>query len=117
LAAAAGIFSVTAPTAAQDAKVDLNTVFRCVNMEQARCDEGRELVLAQCTTCHTYGPIVLQQFDDGGWRGLLDRHRVYARSLTDEQFEKIQAYLAANFNPTLDPPEVPPEILKAWTDY
>jgi hypothetical protein len=83
----------------------------------ADCDEARELILSNCTTCHAFVPIVLQQFDRNGWNGLLDRHRPRVSQLSEEQIETIGSYLAANFNADMPPPELPPALLEQWTDY
>jgi hypothetical protein len=61
--------------------------------------------------------IVVQQFDQAGWDGLFERHKGRAAQLSDAQMSEMKAYLVANFNPKLDPPELPPELLKMWTAY
>lgn len=104
--------------AAQD--LDMDRVFRCHGDEPEQtelCADARELVLNHCTACHTFVPIVMQQFEPAGWEGLLDRHRDRVGHLDDEQVATIQAYLAANFNPEQEPPELPPELLENWTSY
>jgi mono/diheme cytochrome c family protein len=118
LAVLGGVVSMPSPTPAQD--IDVNSILRCTADDpggQLVCAEGRELILYNCTTCHSFGPIVLQQFDEGGWRGLLARHRERVAQLTDAQVDTIRTYLTANFNDTMDPPEVPAALLEAWTDY
>jgi len=102
--------------------LDLDQVFRCVSSDDAGiadCREARDLILNNCTTCHTFVPIVLQGFDDDGWTGLLDRHveggRI--RQLSAEQVAAIHAYLTANFDGSLPPPDLPPELLSTWTSY
>ncbi len=113
-----GVVSRPSSTPAQ--VIDLNSILRCTADEQGGrlvCAEARELILNNCTSCHTFVPIVLQQFDEGGWRGMIARHRERAPQLTDAQVDTIRTYLAANFNEALEPPELPPALLKAWTDY
>jgi hypothetical protein len=112
--------AVPDPAAAQD--LDMNEIFRCHPTEKVpveRCDEARQLVLSNCTLCHIFVPIVMQQFDEAGWDSLIVRHREANRvdTLSDEQVETIRDYLAANFNPNYDPPELPPELLENWTSY
>lgn len=108
------------PGIAQD--LDMNEIFRCYPTEEVpeeRCDEGRKLVLDNCTLCHIFVPIVMVQFDRQGWQGLIDRHREGGRAdqLSDEQVETVTEYLAANFNPDYDPPELPAALLENWTAY
>jgi hypothetical protein len=106
------------PAVAKD--LDMKKVFRCQARDKAglsACDKARDLILNNCTVCHAFVPIVLQQFDAAGWGGLLSRHRSRVPQLSDAQVAEIKAYLAANFNATLPPPDLPAELLKAWTSY
>lgn len=108
----------TAPLQAQD--LDMDAIFRCQAEDDEGkriCKEGQELIVMNCTVCHTFVPIVLQQFDRAAWRGLLDRHRDRASQLSEEQFDLLLEYLSQNFNPDLPPPEVPAEMLNNWTAY
>ena len=121
----AGVFagapiSSIRPAQAQDLNMD--QIFRCTEHEevdQEHCAEARQIILNNCTVCHTFAPIVMQQWTEGEWRGLLDRHVGGGRvdQLSAEQVDTIHAYLAANFNEELPPPELPPALLETWTSY
>lgn len=103
---------------AQD--VDLDVVFRCRPGEAvapAVCKETREVILQNCTVCHTFVPIVMMQFDSGGWEGLLERHRERVPHLSDPQIASLHKFLTATFNEEHEPPELPEELLKTWTTY
>jgi len=122
--AAVGIFglmigaALPVPSQAQD--LDMKKVFRCGAKDKAgvaACDHARDLILANCTNCHAFVPIVIQQFDKAGWEGNFQRHRERATALNAAQLSEIRNYLAANFNPSQDPPELPEELLKEWTSY
>ena len=107
-----------APAKAQD--LDMKEIFRCQAKDKpgiAACDKSRDLILNNCTTCHIFVAIVVQQFDKDGWDGLFERHKDRAGQLNAAQLNEMKAYLVANFNPQLDPPDVPPELLKEWTAY
>ena len=115
----ASLLSVPAATA-QNANME--EIFRCKATDEAgkaACLEARHLITNNCTLCHTFVPIVMQQFDSDGWNGLLDRHVMNGRAdqLGPEQIAAIHDYLAANFNGELPPPELPPELLQTWTSY
>ncbi len=122
--AVVGAFVGQQPARAQDGVegLDMNEIFRCFQTDPegvAKCDEARSLILGNCVLCHMFVPIVLQQFDAGGWQSLIDRHRIGNRvdALSDEQVKTIQDYLTANFNPEHEPPELPKELLENWTSY
>ena len=107
-----------APAKAQD--LDMKQIFRCTAKDKPgveACDKSRKLILDNCTACHIFVAIVLQQFDKPGWDGLFERHKGRAAQLNDAQLNEMKSYLVANFNPKLDPPELPPELLKEWTAY
>lgn len=112
------LFAFLGAGMAQD--LNMEEIFRCHGEEPEQtelCGEARELIIDNCTACHTFVPIVMQQFDREAWEGLLDRHRDRVDHLSDEQVATIHDYLAANFNPDQPPPELPPELLENWTDY
>lgn len=120
LAALLVTLAAYAPAAAQD--VNLDEIFRCAATDdagKAQCSEARGLITNNCTICHTFVPIVMQSFDAAGWTGLLDRHRQNGRinQLSPEQVTAIHDYLSANFNGSLPPPDLPPELLATWTSY
>lgn len=100
--------------------VDMEEIFRCspsADVGPEQCAEARDLILNNCTLCHAFVPIVLQQFDLPGWDGLFDRHADRSPELSTEQIEGMKNYLAANFNPSIDPPELPSYLLDLWTSY
>lgn len=106
------------PATAQD--LDLDLIFRCEGgLEPEHCAAAREDILNNCTVCHTFVPIVMQQWDENEWRGLLDRHVGNDRvaQLSEEEVEAIHAYLSNNFTRGLPPPELPPALLETWTSY
>jgi hypothetical protein len=106
------------PAHAQD--LDMKKIFRCGATDKAgieACDNARTIILDNCTSCHAFVPIVLQQFDEAGWKGLFDRHRGRTPQLSDQQMSSIETYLAANFNERQPPPELPADLLKQWTSY
>lgn len=109
------------PPAAQAQQLDLDEVFRCSEETVTRddCLDARDAILNNCTTCHTFVPIVMQPFDGDGWRGLLVRHVENGRvdQLTPERVEIMRLYLAENFNGDQPPPELPPALLETWTSY
>lgn len=103
-------------------ELNLDEVFHCQATDAAgtaACGEARDLILNNCTVCHTFVPIVMQSFDANGWTSLIERHVKGGRvnQLSTEQVAAIQAYLTENFDGSLPPPELPPELLSTWTSY
>jgi uncharacterized membrane protein len=117
---AAGISAMPQGQTAHAQDLNMNEIFRCTPSEKvntAMCSEARDLILNNCTNCHAFVPIVLQQFDEAGWNGLFDRHADRSPQLTQSQVRDMKSYLTANFNPELDPPDLPQELLDLWTSY
>ena len=106
---------------AQAQQLDLDEVFRCsgATVLADDCLDARDVILNNCTTCHTFVPIVMQSFDGDGWRGLLVRHVQNGRvdQLSEDRIEILRLYLAENFNGDLPPPDLPPALLETWTSY
>ena len=76
---------------------------------------GRELVLNNCTTCHTFVPIVILQMTKEAWQRNSRDHRGRVTALSDADFKTLYQYLQASFNPSRPVPKLPPELLETWT--
>jgi len=102
--------------------VDLAKIFRCAAKDPAgmeKCGKARDLIVNNCTLCHTFVPIVMQKYDSKGWSSLLNRHVIGGRvkQLSGPDIATIHDYLSDNFNGRLPPPALPPALAKTWTSY
>ncbi len=106
---------------ARSQPLNVEEILRCAEepvIGAAGCTDRREAIIGNCTLCHTFVPIVLQQFDRPAWGSLMERHvNSFATWLSEAQAAEIVDYLATNFRPGLDPPELPPDLLNTWTAY
>ena len=78
---------------------------------------GRDLVLNNCTNCHSIVPIVILQMTPEAWELNAREHRDRVASLSDADVATLYAYLTANFNPNRPVPQLPQELLDTWTSY
>ena len=78
---------------------------------------GRDLVLNNCTTCHTFVPIVVLQMSKEAWERNSRDHRERVKALSDTDFRTLYEYLKANFNPNRPVPKLPQALLETWTSY
>jgi len=78
---------------------------------------GRELVLNNCTSCHTFVPIVVLQMDKEAWEVNSRDHRGRVSGLSDAEFKTVYEYLVKNFNPSTPVPKLPKALLDTWTSY
>ena len=76
---------------------------------------GRDLVLNNCTACHTFVPIVVLQMTREAWERNSRDHRQRVTGLSDADFKTLYEYLTANFNPGRPVPALPKELLDTWT--
>jgi hypothetical protein len=90
-------------------KVDLNAIFPE--------GKGRDLVLNNCQSCHTFVPIVVLQMERDQWTRSSMDHRERLPTVSDDDFKFLYEYLIANFNPSRPVPELPKELLETWTSY
>ncbi|WP_173931763.1 hypothetical protein [Chelativorans sp. Marseille-P2723] len=96
--------------------VDIEAVFNCSAdgplgpQTPEECATARELVLTNCTGCHTFVPIVKARKDDGAWNATLQSHRARLPEVSDEDYEKLAVFLKAHYNPENEPPQLPPEL-------
>ena len=94
---------------ASDVKFDFNAVFPP--------GPGREMVIDNCTTCHTIVPIVVLQLNDDAWKHWRTIHRSRVPGMTDADFNTLYDYLRTNFNPSKPVPKLPQDLLDTWTTY
>jgi mono/diheme cytochrome c family protein len=90
-------------------RVDMDAIFPA--------GEGRDLLLNNCQSCHTWAPIVVLQMTPEEWDRWAVEHRPRVSNLTEEEFTTLKAYLVENFNPSRPVPELPPALLEGWTTY
>ncbi|MQA92278.1 MAG: hypothetical protein GEU90_18965 [Gemmatimonas sp.] len=90
-------------------RVDLDAIFPA--------GEGRDLMLNNCQSCHTWVPVVVLQMNEQEWNRWASEHRGRVPGLSDEEFATLQSYLIENFNPETPVPELPPALLESWTTY
>ena len=95
--------------AAVPAKVDLDKI--------VPAGPGRQLVLDNCTTCHTFVPIVVLRMTREAWQRNSRDHRERVKGLGEDEFKTLYEYLTANFNPEKPVPELPNELMQTWTSY
>ena len=61
--------------------------------------DGRDLVVEQCTSCHTLGTALMKQASRDAWQATLDRMvRIYMAPINDRDNALMLDYLAANFS-------------------
>lgn len=102
--------AAAAPEAgAQSSQVNLEEIFPA--------GPGRDLVLENCQSCHTFVPIVVLQKDKQAWQHWSVEHRERVANLTEEEFKALFEYLSANFGPHRPVPQLPPALLESWTSY
>ncbi len=73
---------------------------------------GRDLVLRDCTTCHSFAPVITGQRPKARWSSLKDDHRDKASGVTQADYDVEFAYLMENFNDTKPEPKLPDWFLK-----
>jgi mono/diheme cytochrome c family protein len=100
---------VAAAPDTQSAKVNLDEIFPP--------GRGRELLLNNCTTCHTFVPIVVLRMTKEAWERNSRDHRGRVDALSDADFKILYQYLKENFNPDKPVPKLPKELLATWTSY
>src|SRR5262245_37286227 len=97
------------PPAKASAKVNIDEIFPS--------GRGRDLVLNNCTSCHTIVPIVVLQMTKDEWERNSRDHRGRVSALSDPEYKTLYDYLIANFNPQRPVPKLPTELLDTWTSY
>ena len=115
------VLAVAAPAARADADIDLTRLLWCKDGQNggqtaAQCAESCELIMLNCTVCHSFVRIVKAQKTEAEWNATFGVHRYRLANATAAQFAMIRQYLIAHFNPQNPKPELPPELVKLITD-
>ena len=79
--------------------------------------EGREILLNNCQSCHTWVPVVVLGMNEDEWARWRQDHRARVPGIPDDRFEVLYDYLVTNFNPSTPVPDLPPALLESWTTY
>ena len=61
--------------------------------------EGRDVMIRVCSQCHEPEMAADQQFDEAGWKSLVDQMASKGATATDEEFDQIVRYLTKAFPP------------------
>jgi len=106
--------SVSQPVAAQD--LNIEEVFNCASdgpigdQTPEQCVEARTILLNNCTSCHTFVPIVKAQKSEAAWNSLLTAHRERVLHLSDDEFKILGDFLRSHYNETEPVPTLPPAL-------
>lgn len=74
--------------------------------------EGKDLVLANCTSCHAVACAVIGQRPQDRWDNLAEAHAEHVSSLSDADRGVIFAYLSEHFSDQDPEPYVPAQFLE-----
>ena len=64
---------------------------------------GKQLIVAKCLACHTAKVIVSQRGTQQDWNETMDKMITNGANVTDDEADKIVAYLTAHFGPPTAP--------------
>lgn len=102
------------PATAQD--LNIEEVFNCSpdgplgNQTPEQCMAARNVLLNNCTSCHTFVPIVKAQKAEPAWNSFLSGHRERVQHVSDDDFQLLGDFLKSHYNDTLPPPKLPPAL-------
>ncbi|MCL4186850.1 MAG: hypothetical protein KJZ85_04525 [Rhodobacteraceae bacterium] len=108
------------PSGAQE--VDISAIFWCTaggmtgEQTEQQCLASRDAVLTQCTSCHTFVPIVKAQKTAEDWQAMMAAHRDRAEGMSEADYAQLVLFLAAHFNPETEPPVLPPALEALGTE-
>ena len=107
-------FSAFIPAVAQG--IDISVVFNCDaggplgEQTPEECVASRDATLTNCTSCHTFVPIVKAQKPADLWDATLEVHRSRVPNMNDQDYAQLAEFLKAHYNETLTPPTLPPAL-------
>lgn len=111
-----------APTPLRAQGLDIEKVFNCAAdgplgvQTPEQCLAARDLVFNNCTSCHTFVPIVKAQKAPDAWNAHLEAHREKVPEMSAEDYETLSDFVKAHYNETEPVPELPPELENLGTN-
>jgi hypothetical protein len=102
------------PAVAQD--LDIEAVFNCSpdgpigDQTPEQCLMARGILLNNCTSCHSFVPIVKAQKNEAAWTSLLTAHRERVLHVSDADFQLLEDFLRSHYNETEPVPQLPPAL-------
>ncbi|WP_455388592.1 hypothetical protein [Petrachloros mirabilis] len=76
---------------------------------------GRDLLLQNCTGCHSFVPIITGQRTRTRWESIRVAHKDAVKALDDKDYGAIYDYLEENFNDTKPEPKLPEWFVQSQT--
>jgi hypothetical protein len=73
---------------------------------------ARDLVLRDCTTCHSFVPIITGQRPNARWLSLKQDHKDKASAVSQADYDTEFNYLIENFNDKKPEPKLPDWFIK-----
>jgi hypothetical protein len=92
------------PVSNTQLKLDVDAIFPS--------GKGRDLVLNNCTVCHTFLRVVVGQRTKDQWEYVRRDMRGKVSQLSDQDIDTLFVYLEANFNETKPVPNLPDWFLQ-----
>lgn len=74
---------------------------------------GRDLVLRDCTTCHSFAPVIMGQRPKARWLSLKEDHKDKTAGASEADYNLEFEYLMEHFNDTKPEPKLPDWFLQA----
>lgn len=111
---------ISSPVAAQSRPADKAAAGKSVKIDMNKIfppGPGRNLVLSDCTSCHTITPIVIIQMTREARERWARDHRERVNAMSNEDFKTVTEYLIKHFSPGQPIPQLPKELLDTWTSY
>jgi hypothetical protein len=109
------LLDTVAPVSAQE--LDLAAIMPCGTPDLAgrqppdQCTAARDLFMRDCTSCHSFVPIVRQQKDASGWDATMSRHQTRMDNATTGDLDLIRQFLQDHFRPDRPVPKLPQELI------
>lgn len=112
--------SASQPVVAQD--LNIEEVFNCApdgpigDQSPEDCLAARNVLLNNCTSCHTFVPIVKAQKPEAAWAPFLSAHRERVPHLSEDDFKLLGDFLRSHYNDTVPVPALPPALENLGTN-
>jgi hypothetical protein len=112
-----GAVSIMGESRVQAQDLDMNAIMPCGGdftsgkLTEDQCKSARDLFLQNCTSCHSFVPVVRMQKDEAGWTATMGVMGPKAQGASPDDLNLIKQFLIDHFNPSRPVPNLPPDLV------
>jgi len=112
-----GAVSIMGESRVRAQDLDMNAIMPCGGdfasgkLSEDQCKSARDLFLQDCTSCHSFVPVVRTQKDEAGWNATMGVMGPKVQGASQADLDLIKQFLIDHFNADRPVPTLPSDLI------